>query len=227
MNRLKLKGEKRKNKKLIILVLLILISLTGYFLIIINNHLFLFMQNYAQAKVKNVILYAIDKSVNEKTISYLNYEDLYYIERDKNDNISIIDYNSRNVNMFLGDVTTAIEETMNELEKDIIFNIPLGVITNNTLFNNLGPKIPVRIQLIGYVNTNIETKVKDYGINNALIEMSILVEASVDVILPFITDTIKVSNNIPVSYKIIQGKIPDYYSRGFSKTSELFSLSTP
>jgi len=39
------------------------------------------------------------------------------------------------------------------------------------LLSNLGPKIPVKFDLVGEVIINIETKITNYGINNAMMEI--------------------------------------------------------
>ena len=65
--------------------------------------------------------------------------------------------------------------------------------------------------MIGDVCSNISTTVSSYGINNALIEVDVYVEVSMIVNLPFITERITISNKIPLSLKVIQGVVPNYY----------------
>ena len=54
--------------------------------------------------------------------------------------------------------------------------------------------------------------------------MFVSVEVTEKVILPVMTDTIKVKNEIPISYKIIKGKIPTYYGESLNKNSSIYSL---
>ena len=69
------------------------------------------------------------------------------------------------------------------------------------------------------------TVIKPYGINNALIEVSIKIEIEQQILLPLVSRRIKVDTNIPVALKIIPGKVPDYYYQGGIVTkSEPFSL---
>ena len=58
----------------------------------------------------------------------------------------------------------------------------------------------------------MKTNIKEYGINNALLEVSILVEVNMRVNLPFVSDNISISSSLPVSVKLIQGTIPDFYN---------------
>ena len=83
----------------------------------------------------------------------------------------------------------------------------------------MGPKIPVKLSLIGDIVSNVNTKVTNYGINNALIEVSIYVQVESRVILPFITDTVIVETEIPVAMKLVQGIVPDYLLGGLTNSS--------
>ena len=67
---------------------------------------------------------------------------------------------------------------------------------------------------MSYVNTNVT----DYGINNALIEVNVVLDLSIQVILPFVTDKIDIETSIPVSLKLIQGSVPNYYLNGLQNS---------
>lgn len=54
--------------------------------------------------------------------------------------------------------------------------------------------------------------------------MVVTIEVTEKVILPMITDNITIVNEIPVSYKIITGKIPTYYGGSLSKNSSLYTI---
>ena len=139
----------------------------------------------------------------------------------------MIDYNSYLVNELLNEISGNILRTIKEKErnyKDVSFYVPMGVITNNPLFVNKGPKIPVRMETIGSVLSGIRTNVKDYGINNSLIEMTIHVEVTERIIPPVMTNELKIENDIPISYKIIKGKVPNYYGDSISKNSSVFTF---
>ena len=97
------------------------------------------------------------------------------------------------------------------IKEGIIFEIPSGVVFNNIILANIGPKVPVKLNLTGDILTNISTKVTDYGINNAVVEVIVNVEVYEQVILPFTTTRITINTDIPIAIKLIQGEIPSYY----------------
>ena len=87
----------------------------------------------------------------------------------------------------------------------------MGVICGDSMLPNIGPKIKVRLNILGDIVSNVETEVKPYGINNAYIEMRIYLEVTARIVLPFVTEKIVISNVIPISMNVVQGTVPDGY----------------
>ena len=180
----------------------------------------------------------INSAVNEDDKKKINIDNLMDITKNNNDEIQLITYDSNNVLMILHNITDNIQKKLSlveegkidsmdlpvyydkdKLKKGVIYEIPVGLITNNIFLSNLGAKIPLRYKMIGDVCSNISTTVSSYGINNALIEVDVYVEVSMIVNLPFITERITISNKIPLSLKVIQGVVPNYYLGEFTTNS--------
>ena len=94
---------------------------------------------------------------------------------------------------------------------------------NNFLLNNRGPKIPVKLKILGDMEIKTDTKVTNYGINSAIIEISLDVTIKEKVILPITTKEITVTGTTPIAIKLIQGTVPNYYADGINK-SQTFSI---
>ena len=110
---------------------------------------------------------------------------------------------------------------LHKLKQGIIYEIPSGVVFKNSLLSNLGPKIPVRINLVGDVTSDIQTKVSNYGINNVFLEVIVYVEVSMQVLLPFASKTVQANTSIPIVMKIIEGSVPNFYYPSLTnKTAE-------
>ena len=160
------------------------------------------------------------------------------INKNSKDEIQMIDFNSMEVNKLLISVTEEVLSDLKNLEKGsndisfekikyenkVFYEIPLGALSKNIFLANLGPKLPIKLSIIGDVMSNIKTEVKEYGINNALIEVFINVTVSEKVVMPFISETMDVSVDVPVSLKLIHGNIPQYYGGIFSKNSSILSI---
>ena len=221
--RMRLKGNKVKGVRKRVIVICIIIAI-GYIAFTSYKNVSYYYLNYSEKKAKDIIDVAMGKGITTSSLKIINSKDLYRVTKNDKNEITMIDYDSYLVNLFLKDISNNISIALDEEEKDIAFYVPMGTIFKNPLLNSKGPKLPVRIEMLGSVNTNIETKVKDYGINNSLIEMYIHVVVKEKVMLPVISSDIKIENNFPISYKIIAGKVPNYYGNGISKSSRLYFM---
>ena len=168
----------------------------------------------AEAKTRKYVTEIINNSTDN--IKFEN--DLFVIEKSNDNEIKMITYNSYEATQLINEITHNIQDSFDELEsvfngkdKFVVDEIPLGVIFNNTLLRNFGPKIRVRMDIVGDVLSELETEVKPYGINNALVEVRVRLRANARVILPLTTKEINVNNVIPISINIVNGSIPEAY----------------
>ncbi len=210
-----LKNNKRskKIKKLFVLTIAIF---TIQLLFGVTKRASNLYMSYALIETERLVTNIINDATTNNLLEKFQDMSLYDVTFDKNGNVLMIDYNSLAVNVILKDVTDNIQSALNTLEdSDSNIEVPILSLFNNPIINNYGPKIKVKIQSVGKVNTKMISDVKDYGINNSLIELSIYVEVKQKVVLPIISKEINVINKIPFSYKIVSGKVPDYYG-GYS-----------
>ncbi len=218
--RMYLKNNKKRfvKRNLVLICLTLILFLYVYSILSKNlNHYYL---NYSENEASRIITSAISKAVNDQVLNKIKDNELYTIIKNKDEEIEMIDYDSYLINTFLRNITNNIISCL-AMEEDksnnASFYIPMGSIFQTPVLNNRGPKIPVRMELVGSVITGINSKVKDYGINNSLIEIYVHVEVRERVILPVTAKDVTIVNDIPISYKLIKGKIPNYYSNsGFS-----------
>ncbi len=207
---------------IMILVLLLAIILLSFF----SNKIMPIYMNYAEGEIKSLVTTVITKSINDDLIDNISSDDLFIIKDENNSNMTIVDFDPVVINKLMSNISDTVYDNLkllSEKDKDTllkynvnenIFYIPSGVIFNSPVLNNLGPKIPINMEIISLVNPNIETKVTEYGINNSLVEVFVNVVASVRMILPLRANEITVTVVVPIAVKIIQGMVPDYYLGG-------------
>jgi len=219
---MKLKKKKSiKNKLLIIFLLIIMFSiLLIYYL---SNKVMPTILITSKNIVKETGMNIISENVSDRIITILDKEELFKIERDINGNIESIDYNTKVVNVILKEVSIISYNNFKKYEKEkdgIVTYVPLFSGSKNIFFSNLGPKVPIKLILDGNVITSLQTDVKEYGYNSALIEISVRIEANTEVILPFKTTNEKIVNIVPISIKIVEGDVsPLINSNYVSKTN--------
>lgn len=110
--------------------------------------------------------------------------------------------------------------------KSYVFFIPGGLVSKNFLFNYWGSKIPIEVKSLNSMYTNIKTKVSDYGLNNALVEVYVVIETKQQLVIPFTKKALNFKYDILVSSYFINGKVPSIYSKNFEISSNIFDISS-
>jgi sporulation protein YunB len=220
----------------IIIVLSIICSfiLTKYY----SNKIFSSLYSYAETESKKITSTIINESLTKQLENELDETELYTIVKNDNNEIQLIDFNTIKVNKILTELTNNIEEYINKIENNkveentlstnqnlieinngLFYNLPIGAVSGNIFLSNLGTRIPLKISIIGDVISNIETEVTEYGLNNALLNIGIKVTINTKVIAPFTSKEMTIENIIPVSIKVIQGVVPEYYLNGLNTST--------
>ena len=244
MKRMHLKKvKKRKNKVLniIIIILILLLVCIFYLLRLFNQKALPQLIEYSKMETSKIVSSIISSTLVEEVADNTNMEDLFITLKDNEGNIKSIDFNSSEVNKILIIASKEIEKNLKYLEsgnvdklklnnnvlqdydkeklkKGIIYELPSGIIFNNILLNNILPKIPIKMNLIGNVYSKLTTDIESYGINNALIKVNIEVEAEVKILMPFVSTTGNIESTIPIVMKVIEGNVPSYYFDGYLDT---------
>lgn len=227
MKKIYLKKNKKKHNKIIIFIMILaLISLLSELMLkYINKNISPKLIEYASAELKKTSNIIISKALTEKEIKKFNIENLFIITKNEKNEILTVDLNTPLINEIVFQATDKIQENLKQLEQGkineynekadgVILKIPIGVATNNFLLSNLGPKIPVKMKILGNMDSNVNTKIINYGINNALIETYIEITITEQVILPITTKEINITSKIPIAIKLINGTVPNYYPNG-------------
>ena len=197
------------NNKIILIMVLIILN-TMFFINTFSKNSEKILLDYASIQSINIISSRINNAIN-KVLYNSTYDNLIKESKDKDGNIVNIDFDNLIVNRLLYSITNDLLN--NELTdyNDRIYYIPLGIIYNKPILNNLGPKIPFKASIIKSVNNDSKINIKEYGINSSMIELVINIGMKVEVIMPFKSKIVSINKSIILDSKIIQGKVPNYY----------------
>lgn len=231
---------KYRRKILIFTIFVIFFSLIN--ILIINYKTKNRILDYTTMIASKVTKYIVNNAyIREKINYYAN--DIYDVIKSDTNEIKNIVYDSGVINDLMNSITNRVYNMFNMLEtsdlksinirenilvadsstKDgIVLEVPTGIVFENYILANLGPRIPVKISMTGEFESYVSSEVKEYGINNALITISITIKATERITMPFITEAIEIENKIPIFISMINGSIPNYYIGGFVKNSNLF-----
>ncbi len=213
---------------LISFAIFILFTIQGFW--IVDKGIRPTVMEIANLETQKIATSAINYAI-KGTIEKVDMKELIDIEYDSNGNVTTVGFDSHVYNQVVSEAVANVQHYIRMMEKgqlpdlniekkhindlnpeiDIIYQIPLGQATKNTLLAQIGPKIPVKLTAIGDVDVELNEEVKASGINNTWIRVSLDLEVQIQIIIPFATNTEQVVTTIPVGMVYISGKVPTYY----------------
>ena len=104
--------------------------------------------------------------------------------------------------------------------ESMVLRYPIGLASSNILLNNLGYRIPLKLILNSNVLTGIKTKVTNYGLNNALIEVYLRVSFVSNVIYFNMDEALKSDYEILLASRMVMGRVPDMFNGYLEKNVE-------
>ena len=110
------------------------------------------------------------------------------------------------------------------VNEGLIINVPFYAYTNNPLLMSLGPRIPIRVNLLEVIRGEIYTTVSDYGINTILVRVFLNLYVTQSIILPVGREVSNIDFEILLASRIIQGRIPNLFPSQFGSASGIIYL---
>ena len=231
--KLNLKKQKIRLKKyknitgsdFILLIMIIVLIISYIMLKVFTIKSEKILLNYAENKSKELSQLLVNNALEEIIID-ANVEDIINLEKNQNNEIISLDFNNVKINEIELKISKNIQKNLKKLEEnkknsltekyyddkiDIIYEVPMSIIYDVPILVGIGPKVPFKLDVLGNVKTNVITNIKEYGINNSLVEVILNMKINIQIILPFSSKNIVIESNVPLKTKVIQGKIPTYY----------------
>ena len=200
---------KIKKSDLYLIIIIMVLILSFIYIKIFDHYSHLVMLKYSKNTATNYINGLITKALNE---NIYEFDDFISIGKNEEGLIEELNIDNKKINTLFNNISSSLLSSINYSNKNNnIYYIPLGIMYDIPVIANLGPKIPYKIDLNGNINNETFIKVEEYGINSFLIQLILRVNAELQVILPFRSETINIQKDLILDSKIIHGKVPNYY----------------
>lgn len=180
--------------------------------------------------IKNNISYydniLIEEYLDTKELRDSYIEELITIDKNSKEEIVNIDINTSKSYILLNKIVNNLKNS-NSTYRDmyaknkknyIVLRYPIGLISNNILINNLGYRIPIRLELNSNILTGIKSKVTNYGLNNALIEVYLRVKFTSNVVYFSLDDRVDNEYEILLASKMVMGRVPEMFNGYLEKS---------
>lgn len=221
---------KTKRNKGFILLIIIVISINAFLM-------YFSYSKKASPKIVAIAKVKIEKYISDILSNKISYdilnkqslENILIINKNNQDEILYVDYNLDKAYEALKVITDCLHKEINDYETAEIKNmnnfkvlkLPLFINSNNIFIVNQGPKIYVKFKPIGTMLTNIKSKITDYGLNNALVELYVTLNITQNIISPVIKEDISFEYNVLIASKVINGKVPIMYGLEMENKSNI------
>ena len=189
--------------------------------------------------IENIVIKNVNKSVYNSIFlifgsDELGDEDLLNavsLNKNSDGEIVSIDYKmniaydilSECMNLLYNDITSLNMDSLYKSGINNVYYLPMGLIYNNILMDNLGFRIPCKIDFISDIDMGFKTKVSNYGVNNLLIELYMVIDVKNYIMSPSTYKEFGEKYEILVASKIVMGRIPSYYGNVIEKSSSIVS----
>lgn len=222
---------KRKKKTNYFIIFLIIFIVTRIMLKDIGSKL--------AYHIENIVIKNVNKSVYNNVFSILGSDelgseellDVISLSKNNDGEVISVDYNMNIAYDVLSNCMEDLYSSITSLDMSSLYKsginnvyyIPMGLIYNNVLLDNLGFRIPCKINFISDIDMGFKTRVKDYGVNNLLIEIYLVIDIKNYIMSPSTYKEFGETYEILVASKIVLGKIPMYYGGIMEKSSSIVS----
>lgn len=206
--------ERLKRKYYILITFLISLFLFIIIFSLYSKKLNPKLNDYIDFLVKDEIYKKVIKSNNFITNEEVN--DILYIDKNDSNEIVYLDYDIDKTYKLLNKYIDSLKK---DNSKSKILTVPFFIASDNIIISSLDPKVKFKYEIIDNVKGKIKTKVTDFGVNNALVEMYFELEIGYLVVIPMNKKESVLKTEILISSKIINGKVPTFYGKNIFKES--------
>ena len=201
--------RKKKKKKIFVIILIIFLTL-----IIVINYLSTnvtpLVMNYCRAKIETLTVNAVNNAITMVINDGIDYSDLIDVDKDENGNVSAIKAKTAKINLLARQISSLAQQNLEKTSKKGI-GVPIGAFLNSPILAGYGSEITVNFLATGAVDCSFTSEFSEASINHTLHKIFIKVFSEVNLVIPFLSETIKTVSEVLVSECVLIGKVPDTY----------------
>lgn len=240
-------------RHVVVISFVMFLILTSISILVIDNGIQPTLIEYAKTKTRQFTREAINEAVSKKIAEDLEYEQLIQAQYDNQGRVVSIGWNGIVTNRVVRNTTNRVQNFLKQLENGTVpdqgtpldveldpeqetsieqvrkdrtlIEIPMGQALGVPVLANLGPKIPVNIEVIGDVQSEPIMNKQELGINNVYFELVVRIEVNLRVVVPFTSDTTTIVSDIVIDNRYLPGDVPEFYNGvGSSNADTQFSI---
>jgi len=194
---------------LIVLSVFILTVVTGGFWA--DRRLAPLIREMAVARASVLGVQAINDAVHETVSAMdLHYSDLVILSKNNGGYITALTTDMAGINRFRNEIVRRVTDKIEVIPIPEL-GIPVGNVLGGEVLAGRGPKIPFRVLLAGFVETEFANDFTGAGINQTRHRIMLTVTCTVTALLPLGSVSVRVSEQAMVAETVLIGVVPETY----------------
>jgi sporulation protein YunB len=156
---------------------------------------------------------ALNKAVTEELAKSAAAKNMIHYNMNRTGDWKEADFDFAYVTKVQSAATDLAEHYLTDLSDETL-RLPISQTFGGALFSNLGPAIPVRVNLIGSAHSSVTVESKSVGINQTVHILYLQLHADVQVVAPLVAQPVSVQSRVPLAYVVFNGQVPNTFYGG-------------
>lgn len=165
----------------------------------------------AKAEAREYVLRAINDAVEaELAAGSLRYNELVTLEKDADGAITALITDMAQINLLQSRVSNGVAvNIVNVMSRDM--SIPLGNAVGGIVFSGRGPRVPIRVESVTDITTEVLNDFSSGGINQTRHKITLAISAEIVILIPGGKTDATVTTQMAIAETIIVGTVPNVY----------------
>ncbi|MBU5438220.1 sporulation protein YunB [Tissierella sp. MSJ-40] len=198
---------KIKRKKYLIWIVA-LFALSIYLLDYIDKNIRPTLVAIAEIRAKAVTTKTINDTIKSKIKRDINYNDLIFVKYNNEGRVTMMQANTILMNSIAAEVALEVQEQLKNMSGSKV-SVPLNNAFDTQIIRL--PSVKLRIIPQGSVSVDFATEFQESGINQTRHRIYLIVVTDIKMIIPLVSENLKITTNVPIAETIIVGDVPEQY----------------
>jgi sporulation protein YunB len=198
---------KIKRKKYLIWIVA-LFALSIYLFEYIDKNIRPTLIAISEIRAKAVTTKTINDTIKSKIKRDINYNDLIFVKYNSEGRVTMMQANTILMNSIAAEVALEVQEQLKNMSGSKVA-VPLNNAFDTQIIRL--PSIKLRIIPQGAVSVDFATEFQESGINQTRHRIYLIVVTDIKMIIPLVSENLRITTNIPIAETIIVGDVPEQY----------------
>ena len=203
-----LKGKKSKKTRFFVIFLTTFLLIFILIIAVLLQFKPVFEEKASHAAKTQAI--KIINNATDSIFSDISVPELAIIDKDDNGNIVSVKADTIEMNRLKSKLSKSIQQFAENAENATV-HIPIGSLTDFSVLQGFGYRIPINISTDGLAKIDFEDEFVSCGINQVKHKIFMTVSVRVTVVSSAYSKSETITTEIPVTETVISGTVPNYY----------------